>query len=104
MPPSNSPLAYGDIRTCADRALANGRGVTLRVHSHGEAVSERARFYKMRELDRRASTKVFPSDDPRHGVSAYDRLVVSVAADGDQIVLLFEVATAERLEERIEEL
>lgn len=109
MSASNSPLAYADIRHLADRALANGRGVMLRCHDLGESISQRTRFYKMRDLDRRANKRTYPDPDhPMHGTSVYDTLVLSPCQeerDGEQVVFLaFEVSSAERLAERIEEL
>src|SRR4051812_48606940 len=104
MTASESPLSYADIREVADRALANGFCVLLKCHDHGNALSERSRFYKMRELDRKESRQTYPKGDPHHGVSVYDRLVVSPCVEGEQQYLSFQVSSAARLEERIVEL
>lgn len=106
MPPSNSALAHRDVRELADRALANGRGILVRVDSLGEAKSLASRVYKMRNLDRRENCRIYPDPEhPMHNASAYDALILTPSVqESGQFVLAIEVSTSERLEERIEEL
>lgn len=102
---SMSPLAHADVRAVMDRALSNGRGVKIACVDIGEANSLRQRIYTMRKIDREANTKTYPEDDPRFGRSPYDALVVYPALDADDSTcLVIEVSTAERLNERVEDL
>jgi predicted nucleic acid-binding protein len=88
-----------------DRALSNGRGCNVACSSEGEAYSLRQRIYTVRKLDRDASQRIFEPDDPRYGRSVYDALIVYPAMnDRGEIVCTIEVSSAERLEERVEDL
>jgi hypothetical protein len=104
MPPSNSLLAHRDVQAALDRALANGRGVRIRVESAGHATNLRQRCYKVRELDRRENAKIFPHDNPMHGRSVYDALTMTPAEDDGTVYLVIEVSSPERLEEVMEDL
>lgn len=106
MPPNNSVLAYRDLQEVADRAISNGRGVRVSCSTLGEAHVLRSRLYKMRELDRKENKKIYSDPDHAlHGRSIYDPLILTPSqSEEGQIYLVVEVSTAERLEERIEEL
>lgn len=109
MPPSHSPLAHQDIRAVMDRALENGRGCRVAIASIGEGYSLRQRFYTLRKSDRERAEKLFPNDDPRWGRSVYDALTIYVAGPNeddpdDSLFCVIEVASEDRLMERVEDL
>lgn len=111
MPPSSSTLAHADIQAVMDRALSNGRGCRIGCANIGEAYGLRQRFYTLRKQDREANKKIFEPEDPRWGRSVYDSLIIYPAGgdvgNGDppnSIYCVIEVSSAERLEERVEDI
>lgn len=75
---SNNSLSYEGLRTTCDQALSLPKGLRVTLESRGKAVNMRQRFYKMRELDREQSCKIYGPDDPRYNTSVYDGLVVEL--------------------------
>ena len=105
MPPSRSPLAHADIQAIMDRALGNGKGCNILCRDVGEANSLRQRFYTCRIIDREKNAKIFPPEDPRWGRSVYDALTIYPSLnDRGEVCCTIEVSSAERLEERVEDL
>lgn len=104
MPPSNSTLAYRDIEEIFERAIANGKGIRIKCPTPGAAKSIQVRAYKYRTIDRKENKKIFGPDDPLHGRSAYDCLLLSVKRIKEQWYLIIEVSTSERLEALVEDL
>ncbi len=72
---SNSRAAYNDCFELFDRALERGR---LRVGyaSKGEAHQLYNRLQYSRVLDREENSRIYETDAPEHGTSAYDPLIV----------------------------
>lgn len=87
MTTSISRAAYSDCFDLFDRALANPDGIRYRCPTHGKANHLKTRLHYARVLDRREKMEIYLPDDPSHGVSPYDSLVVSVAHD-DQWVYI----------------
>lgn len=105
MPVSSSPLAHRDIRAAMDRALAGGRGVRIACSSLGEAYNLRQRFYTTRKHDRDQSRQIYEPDDPGYDRTPYDALIVYPATGEDDVIYcVIEVSSAERLNERIQDL
>lgn len=100
MPPSLSPLSSEDIRETFNRALESEKGIRVRCKSSAEATNLRSRMNKWRKTDREASRLVYPEDDPRHGVSIYDRIII--CKDRESSELRLEISSASRFD--IEEL
>lgn len=76
MPVSTSLSSYADCRSALDRALHSENGVTVTFDTKGKAHYFMMRCYKLRALDRQASTRIYTHDDPRHNVSVYDVLTL----------------------------
>jgi hypothetical protein len=72
---SKSLRSYADAKEIFDRALVEG-GVSVTCQSAGQAVNLRARLNHFRTLDRNSMAEIFPANDPRHGISAYDPFVI----------------------------
>ena len=72
---STSRAAYSDCEELLDKVLEKGR---LRVGytTKGEAQQLYTRLQYFRVLDREETTRIYEPDDPRHGVSAYDPLII----------------------------
>ena len=109
MPISQSPLAHSDIQAVMDRALANGRGCRILCNDYGGAHGLRQRFYTVRKLDRKRNKEIYPIEDPRHYQSIYDSLIVYPAGPGeddppDAFYCVIEVSSADRLNDRVEDI
>lgn len=105
MPPSSSILSYRDVQAALDRALSNGRGVKIACETLGDAQNLRQRCYNFRKLDRRENMKTYAEDAPLYAKSVYDVLTICPAQEEDgSICLVIEVASAERLKERLTDL
>jgi hypothetical protein len=79
---NKSPNAFEDAIETFERALNSPHGIRIVCGSRGEAVRLRARFHYWRTLDREQNKKVFPADDPRHGVCVYDRFELRIPRKG----------------------
>ncbi len=73
--------AYKDCEDHFATALNSERGIGLRLSAPGLVTQLAQKLNTYRERLRKDSRKVYPSDDPRHGVSIYDKL--QVAKDPD---------------------
>lgn len=93
---SNNSASYEGLRTTCDQALSSAKGLKVTLESKGKAVNMRQRFYKMRELDREQSFKIYPEGDPRRGTSVYDGLIAEV--DGTCLLLKTEAASFAQVE------
>lgn len=82
---STSPSAYSDCFDLLDAALARPTGVRFspREGSRGAAHSLITRLNYARTLSRDEARRIYPSDDPRHGVSPYDPLIVRMPREAD---------------------
>lgn len=72
----NSLRAYDDCRAAFEAALADPKGARIRCGTQASAMNMRTRMHYFRNLDRKASTQIYPPDSPNHGVSVYDPYVV----------------------------
>jgi hypothetical protein len=75
---SNSIFSYQDIRELFDRALMSERGLRVRLKTKGAANNLRQRMSYYRQLDRRENKKVYTENDPMHGRSQYDILILKL--------------------------
>ena len=82
MPPNRSPLADEDCKQVLDRALASAKGLIIKFSggspemNSAEATRTRARLHNVRKRDRLLSNDLYPEDDPRRGVSAWDPIII----------------------------
>jgi hypothetical protein len=81
--------AYEDAKVILDEALEHG-GVRVNCKNLGQAVNLRARIHRFRVLDRDFYAQAFPPDDPRHGISAYDNLLVRLDSNSGKSILIIE--------------
>lgn len=72
----NSLRAYDDCARVFEAALADPKGSRVRVGTQEAAMNMRTRMHYFRNLDRKASTSIYPPDSPNYGVSIYDPYVV----------------------------
>ena len=74
-----SKLSYEDCYEVLDRALESDHGIRASFEDAGEAYNFRQRCHYARKLDRLESRNVYPDpNDPQHGKSVYDMLVISI--------------------------
>lgn len=65
------------VRAILDEAISSERGIIIRYDTWSLASRVRSNAYKVREMLRRQSRKEFPdAEDPMHGISPYDGLVM----------------------------
>jgi hypothetical protein len=65
-----------------DRAVEDPTGI--RVHFGKDSAKAKVfqlRLHQARALDRQKARRMYPSNDPRHGASIYDPLIVKVRED-----------------------
>ncbi len=74
MSASHSPNPVIDARVLMDRALEAEKGIRIRFDTSGAAQRMRQRCHYLVSRERLMTIKAFPSDDPRHGATAYDLL------------------------------
>lgn len=101
MSTSLSRNAYADCFVLFDRAAASPIGIRYKVLSKGKAVNLRMRMNYARTLDRREAREIYPADDPNHGVSPYDSLIIRIHSDRDGWWIYIEPM---RIEGEVEEL
>lgn len=82
MTASTSRLAYDDAYAIMDAAIVDDKGVRVRMLDHAAANHMRARCHMARVLDRRENAATYERPHPMHGVSAYDRLKLTIEEDG----------------------
>jgi hypothetical protein len=73
---NTSITSYVDIRGALDKALESEKGVRLRFPDAKAAMTFKGRVHSLRFLDRKENKKIYPPDDPMHGRSVYDPLMV----------------------------
>lgn len=80
------PDRHHDIRAQINLLIESpGHSLRLSFASPAAARLWRKRAYKMRQLDRRASLRMFTGDDPRYGTCSFDR--VEFVVEGADVVL-----------------
>ncbi len=71
------PLSsYGDCEDAFTKALDAPNGVRLRFAREGLAIRFRQRLHKYRVLMREHNAEVYPRDNPNHGASPFDSVMV----------------------------
>jgi hypothetical protein len=85
----SSREAYADYYKMWDLALADPSGCRFRCESHDGAVFHRTRLHMARTIHKAESRDLYPVGDPRHGVSPYDRYMVTIrpADSGSWLIL-----------------
>lgn len=107
MPASQSRAAYEDCFDYLDQALAQPDGIRVSVglddddDSPGKAKQLQVRLHYARSLDRRDSKIIYPKDDPNHGTSVYDPLIVKIRQSDGEIWVYIEPRTAKAKVEAI---
>lgn len=96
---NKSPLAFEDIRSTFERALASPKGIKIVCSSHGSAVILRSRFNYYRGLDRKENKNIYSPEDPMYNRSMYDRLMLRIPNKGepDENVLFIEPRSVDNL-------
>lgn len=90
MTTSTSRAAYTDCYALLDRALDRPAGIRIACGPEadpsalGTANQLRVRLHTARSMDRMEARKVYPPDDPAHGISVYDILVVKIKQAEEQ--------------------
>lgn len=79
----NSRLAYIDCYEIMERAMANGKGCRVKFKDLNECFSFRSRMHYARRVNREDNAKVYGPDEPLHGRSAFDRLIISISPTDD---------------------
>jgi hypothetical protein len=74
---SDSRNAYDDCFELLDKALNSEKGVRYQETSESMAKHMINRLNYARSIDRRMNKEIFDTTSPKHGVSAYDSLIVS---------------------------
>ena len=82
---SNSPLSYEDCYRIMDAALADERGVRVKLRDINGATFFRMRCHQARKIDRQRSEDTYEKGDPRYKVSQYDRLILRIRADAEGV-------------------
>lgn len=72
---SQSRLAYGDCYRLMDQAVANPKGVFVRVDTEAAGIYLRMRLQQARVIDRNDNRKTYEIDHPMYNRSPYDVLV-----------------------------
>ena len=79
---STSRRAYKDCYDLFDRALAAPCDIRNRCTDPGQANHLRVRLHQARILLRRESLSIYAEEDPNHGASPYDSLIVRIGDQG----------------------
>jgi len=86
---NTSDLAQEDVKQALDRAVQSEKGVRITFKSGSPeansavATATRARMHRVRVLDRKNSTAIYPADHPMHGRSSWDILFIQKVANSD---------------------
>lgn len=80
---SNSYNSYADCVEAMDRALADDKGVRIRMKDRNAATFFRMRLHQCRKLSRDRSKDIYDHADPLWGSSVYDPLVVRIREEGE---------------------
>ncbi len=87
MPPSKLARdSFSDIRRLLDRALEGG-GLALEFETKEHATSFRMRAYRCIKDDRETSLVTHPPEDPVHGSSVWDQLLISRPGGDSGVVI-----------------
>lgn len=81
---SNSLAIRQGMSVLAQAALDSEKGIKVEVPTRGAAVALRARFHKMRQVDRKFNQKLYPADSPLHGSSVWDSLETVIGEENGQ--------------------
>lgn len=90
-----SRLSYEDCFEAFDRALADPRGVRIKMIDHDKATHLRMRMNYARVIDRKDNAALYADspDHPMYGRSAYDPLTVRIKPVGRHFWLYIEPNT-----------
>jgi hypothetical protein len=79
MPAPTSRLAYPDVESFFDAALADDIGARLPFRSKGEAIQFRVRANNFRSICRADNARIYRDPaEPLHGRSVYDALQLTI--------------------------
>ena len=90
MTTSPSRLAYQDCYELLDMALADDRGVRVKMDNKGAAKQCRQRLHKARVIDREENQIALADGHPMQGKSQYDYLEIRVEQEDDGLWLTIE--------------
>lgn len=78
-----SPRSYDDCYEIFDKALADDRGVKVKVEDYNQAIHLRTRMNYARVLDRKKNMQIFEMGHPMFNASQYDPVRVRFANEDD---------------------
>lgn len=87
------PTSLNSFRDCADifeKALDFDLGARVAVTDWETGNRLRARMHQARVLHRKEAARMYPKEDPRHGISAWDPLICRVKQSRGQWYLYVE--------------
>ncbi len=85
-----SRASYIDCFEVLDQAIADPKGIRVRMRDYDAALHFRMRCHYARKLDRKLNEQVNPPDSPKWGLSQYDVVTLRIRRLEDQIYLYFE--------------
>lgn len=78
-----SRLAYTDCYNAFDQAVADRKGIRIRMPSQDKAIYYRMRLNQARKIDRRDNCEIYEEGHALHGRSAYDAIVIRLLPEVD---------------------
>jgi hypothetical protein len=75
--------AYRAEQEAFDTASQGEKGARFCLGTYEACVGFRQRLHYFRSLDRKQATEIYPTGDPRHGISSYDEFEVTILPDED---------------------
>ena len=75
--------AYEDCLDYFEQALAKPTGIRVEFEDYGQANIFTLRMHQARALQRAMHKRIYTSDDPKHGRSEFDRLMVRQPREDD---------------------
>lgn len=91
---SNSLASYPDVAALLDKALASTKGLRLTFETPAKATFNRGRINAYRARVRLQNMKVYPAEDPMHGATPYDSLMIKL----DGCIVVIEKLDVERFD------
>lgn len=88
MPAPRSIDAYKDCEDFFNRALGSEKGIGISTGSNGEATHLAQKLNTYRNRLRKDSRKIYPSDDPRAGATAFDKFQIKIDPENPARVLI----------------
>jgi len=85
--PISQPQAF-DMADFFEKALASPKGFAIKLSSRAAAIKLRQKLNSHRVSIRERNKAVYPLDNPMHGKSPYDGLIVAIPKEDETMVLI----------------